>query len=1029
MDALYRVEMLGRFVVRHGSREIVRFRTQKTGALLACLARHRGRSHARDALIERFWPDSDLKAARSNLSVALNALRRQLEPPGFAAGDVLVADHARVSLNPAAFTTDIEEFEGALHAAEAGVGAPAAAWAVAVDLYGGDLLPGLYDDWVLAERDRLRDAWVAALRQAVRALSEGGEPERALGYAHRLAQADPFEEASHLALVRLYLEVGRPQDGLRHYREMERLLREELRVEPSETARALAARLRAVRPASRPPVPAAPPPSAPAPEGRDRKTRPRPDVPQPFNRFFGRAEEIAHLTGLLAPPDAGPPARLVTLTGPGGAGKTRLAVEVATRAGVEAFPGGLWFVPLSALDDPLRLGEAIRDALDLPRSAGGSNGRPALDEVAAFLNALPGGAALLLILDNFEQIAAGGAPVVWTLLSRVPALCCLVTSRRPLSLPGEHDVPMPPLPTPDERPDTPLDVLAAVPSVALFVARAQAVRPEFQITPRNAAEVAALCRELEGIPLAIELVAARARMLTPAQMRARLAERFDLLSSRRAADRADRHGSLWAALDWSYHLLSPGLRRLFAHLSVFRGGWTLEAAAGVAGGEDGGTSDPADALADSLALLRAHSLIHAAESSEAIRFGMLETVRAFAAEQLTSEEGAEVARRHAVYFREWAASADLTGPARNPWFQRFEEEFDNLRAVLTWSLRPGEGDAVVDGLRTAVALGSFWWLRGHHSEGRRWFARLLEAAGDAAPPETPGLGRSLRVAGTLAYFQGDYDAARSLLERCLAVAEAVGDEPLRGAAHETLGSAAYRQGDYARARAHYDLALACARAQGNAANTASVLGNLANVAQSTGDFDTSRALNEESLAIWRARGERNGEARTLHNLAHLVQSQGRFAEARAFYEQGLAIHREVSDRFGMGNTLRGIAEVAIAQGDLAAAGAHVRESLALARELAARPSLVEVVRTLADLARAAGALEAAAQAAGALERAREEMHYPLPPVDRETYAREQAFLRDSLGEAAFAASKAEGGGLSLEQIVVLLERALEERSL
>jgi Tetratricopeptide repeat. len=201
------------------------------------------------------------------------------------------------------------------------------------------------------------------------------------------------------------------------------------------------------------------------------------------------------------------------------------------------------------------------------------------------------------------------------------------------------------------------------------------------------------------------------------------------------------------------------------------------------------------------------------------------------------------------------------------------------------------------------------------------------------------------------------------------------------------------------------------------------------VAQSTGDFDTSRALNEEALAIWRARGERNGEARTLHNLAHLAQSQGRFAEARAFYEQGLAIHREVSDRFGMGNTLRGIAEVAIAQGDLAAAGAHVRESLALARELAARPSLVEVVRTLADLARAAGALEAAAQAAGALERAREEMHYPLPPVDRETYAREQAFLRDSLGEAVFEAAKSMGGGLSLEQAVVLLERALEERSL
>ena len=559
-----------------------------------------------------------------------------------------------------------------------------------------------------------------------------------------------------------------------------------------------------------------------------------------------------------------------------------------------------------------------------------------------------------------------------------------------------------------------------MPSVALFIDRAQAVRPDFQITARNAAEIAALCEELEGIPLAIELAAARARLLTPAQMRERLAERFGLLAAAAQRDRGERHRSLWAAMDWSYQLLSPELRRAFARLSVFRGGWTLEAAGDVAGAD-----------ADALALLRAHSLVHAAESSAAIRFGMLESLREFASEQLTPDERGDAARRHARYFREWADGARFTGGDRALWFGRFEEEFDNLRAVFARSLRPDAGGEVGEGLATAAALSSFWWLRGHLPEGRRWFARLLDAAGgEDAPATTPGLGRSLLVAGTLAFLQGDFDAARALLLRCLAAAAgATGEERLPGLAHEMLGSVAYRQGDYGQARSHYEQALARARALGHGENVASALGNLANVAQSSGDFNASRALNEECLAIWRAKGDRNGEARTLHNLANLAQSQGRLAEARGYYEQGLAIHRETADRYGMGSTLRGVAEVAIAQGEFATAAARARESLALARDLDARVSQMEILRVLTDLVRAVGEPEAAARAHGALEQIREAWNYPVPPVDREETDRAQASLRESLGPAAFDAEKAAGRALSLERALGLVEDTLAARGL
>jgi predicted ATPase/DNA-binding SARP family transcriptional activator/Tfp pilus assembly protein PilF len=1047
VDALFCVEMLGRFVLRQGSREITRFRTQKTGSLLGYLALYGSRSHPRDVLIELFWPDSDLKAARTNLSVALNALRRQLEPPGILAGAVILANRAQVRLNPHAFTTDTEAFEDALRQAETQTEAAeqVAFWRYAIELYRGDLMPGYYEDWVLTERDRLRDAYLRTLRQIIQGYARLEQPEQSLEYAHRLVQADRLDEDSHRILMRLLIQAGRQQDAWRQYLELESLLRRELQTTPSAPTREIASQLgNALEGRTRPPrrtslllesARHAPNDTGardlPFLSGSDSPGRAVRRLPSPFTRFFGREDDLARLKDVLRP--TGPSAyRLVTLTGPGGTGKTRLSIEAADRVSAE-FGGDLWFVPLADVESPLRIGEVLRDALELPHSSCHSS---ALDQVVAFLNGRKGHS--LLVLDNFEHIVSGGAAVVWTLLNRVPLLHCLVTSRHALALPGERDIPVSPLPTPPpptQGRDAILDqgtvqTISAYPSVALFIDRAQTVRPEFQITSRNAAAIAAICEKLEGIPLAIELAAARARVLTPAQMRERLEERFTVLASRRG-DKGERHRSLWAAMEWSYHLLPLELQQVFARLSVFRGGWTAEAAYAVAGSSllnpDGPTLDCRNML-DCLAQLRGHSLIQAQESSTGIRFGMLDTLREFAREQLSPDEHQEMEWYHATYFHHWVSRAQLIGVHREGWYRRFEEDFDNLRAVLAWSLRQ-ENDIVV-GLETASSMGSFWWLRGHLAEGRRWYSQLLEGAeGVSALAGEVGFIRSLKDAGALAYLQGDFAEATSLLERCIEAARLSGNEAIAAIAWETLGSVAYRQGNYDQARTRYETALAGARKQGLRSNEASALGNLANVAQSCGDFDACLAFNEACLQIWREAGERNGESRVLHNLAHLAQSQGRFGQARTFYEQSLAIKRELADPFGVSVTLRGIAEVAVVQGDYPTAAAYLRESLAMARVMDARPSLLDLLRSLSSLVQALGEREVAARMLGTMERAQDEMNYPLPPVARHSYETNQAALRQILGAASYDTALTEGRNLSLEQALAILEDTLASHNL
>jgi len=1098
----WRIDLLGGLRAAQGGRVITRFRTQKTGALLAYLAYYLNRAHPREELTELFWPEDDPAAARNSLRVALNSLRHQLEPPGVPSGAVLVADRVNVQLNPAAVKTDTAEFEAALHAAmQAANDAERLPFLQKmVELYRGALLPGYYDTWIALEQDRLAEAYLGALRQIIKRLAQERDYDGALEYARRAVRVDPLREESHRNLMRLYAAVGRPAAALEQYRELKTLLQKELGGAPSAATRQLAEQLSRIgeraagertgaqdiaerkaelaRRIESVPVTVEPePPQTTIPSFLHPPIpSPVPRLPLQFTRFFGREEEAARLTELLSrrsrvesrkQPDSRLStldSRLITLTGPGGIGKTRLAIEAAGRL-AETFGGAVWFVPLADLTDPRLIVGAIQAALRLPPSP---NVEP-LEQVVAALSQQPS----LLVLDNFEHLAAGGALVLMTLLKRIPALTCLVTSRQRLAVAGEREFPLRPLPTPEkafrrsgiqvfeEEPER----LMQFPTVQLFVDRAQAVRPDFQVTPGNAGAVAALCARLEGIPLAIELAAARAQVLTPAQMLERLSQRFDLLASRRT-DKDSRHRSLWAAIDWSYHLLSSELQRFFARLSVFRGGWTLERAEAVC--------EEPRAL-DYLAQLRGHSLITAEEGAPEMRFRLLESLREFAADQLSPEEQTALAYRHAGYFLSLAEEADskLNGPEQAKWLDMLEAEHDNLRAALNFRLAPDDNqienqtskiENIDAGLRLAAALRRFWTVRGYLNEGRAWLERALSWPQAQEPTEARA--KALNGAGTLAYLQGDYAEARLLYEASLEIGRRLGKRESIAGTLNNLGLLLWNQGNYTAARAYQEESLAIKRELGDRWGIASSLLNLGAVCRDQGEEEKARALFEESLAICRELGDQQGTSHALHNMGNLALAARDYARARALYEESLTIKRALGYMQGVATTLDNLGEIARYQEDYDAARAFYEESMAIMQELGSKSGIATSLSNLGavavlqgDYARARTLLEesltmrrtmgdqpgiaaclegfaclATAQAkskiqnpeskitrtvrlAGAATALRETIGATLTLLERTDLDRAIAAARAVLGEEAFEAAWTQGRALTPEQAI------------
>lgn len=988
MNYLWRIELFGGLRALSGERVITRCRTYKTGALLAYLALFPGRAHSREELCDLLWPEADLDAGRMNLRVALSSLRRQMEPPGTPHGAVLVADRSKIQLNPAACATDVADFEAALESSSRPGAEETAALMRAVGLYRGDLLPEIYDDWALGERERLAQAHLGALHRLTRRLTQAGDFDRALDYAHRALPLDPLCEKSYRLLMRLYGALGRPDAARQQFQTLTQLLRVEMNAAPSAETRDLAARLdapateqQASPPATLPSAPDKPRflPSEDAPAGH----APADSLPVTFTRFFGRAEERERLTALLADPQT----RLVTLTGPGGNGKTRLAVEAARGLG-GPFPGGVWFVPLADVADPRRLGDAVLAALRLPRAA-------SADPWGQIIAALAG-RPVLLILDNFEQIAAGAAPAVLSLLAKVPALTCLVTSRRRLDVPGERELPVAPLPVPDAAESA--EQLSHSASAQVFVDRAQAVRPDFTVTDRTAPDLAALCRALEGIPLALELAAARIRALSLAQMRTRLDQRFDLLASRRG-DKGTRHRSLWAAIEWSCDLLPAPLQRFFALLSVFRGGWTLEAAEAVC-------EEPA--ALEALAQLRANSLVGAEDGLPDLRFRLLESLREFGWEQLSPDDREAAGERHAAFFAAQASRADdvLQGPDQGDWLRRFEADAANLLVALDWlNVRP---ERAGEALAMTTALYHFWLLSGRQHEGRARLDSLL-----ARPGLTGGArADALTVAGNLAEAEGDLPGARARMEEGVALHLRLGREEQAARLRGDLGIVASRQGRLPEAQAHWEATLAFWQGRNEPRRAAAMLNNLGILARRQGDTDTAQVRFLECLTLYRQAGDTLRAATVLHNLGLTADSRGDLEEAVRWFEESLTLQRALGNARGVAITLNGLGMTTRKRGHLEEAQAHLAESLTIFTRMEDTGGILHNLQGLTETWIALDLPEPAAVARGALAAMYQAGEITPLAGEAEAWAGVEQALAAALGPERSAAAHARGAALS-----------------
>jgi predicted ATPase/DNA-binding CsgD family transcriptional regulator len=747
-------------------------------------------------------------------------------------------------------------------------------------------------------------------------------------------------------------------------------------------------------------------------------------------------------------------ARLVTLVGPPGVGKTRLALAVADRARA-AFAGEVWFVELAPLSDATLVASAVAGAMGVAEPPGGT--------VADALTDALRPRRALLVLDNFEHVLAA-APLVAALLARCPRLRVLTTSRAPLHLRGEHEAPLAPLavPGPDD-PDRPADAgdVAGCPAGELFVARAQAVRPDFVLTDENAAAVAEVCRRLDGLPLALELAAARLKVLSPAALLTRLDSdrRLPVLTGG-PRDAPARHRTLREAVAWSEGLLREEERVLFRRLGVFAGGFTVAAAEAVCRGS---------AALDGLTALVDGSLLRAdAGPAGEPRFTMLETVRGYALERLAAHgEEARLRWRHVAHFVALAEAARprLHGRDQEAWLDRLEAEHHNLRAALDWTVaggRPGPG------LRLAGALWWFWLVRGHLQEGRRRLQALLALADaqggarDARDAATRAL--ALRGLGVLAGRQRDLETARRASLEALDLCRALDDQ--RGAA-ETLNELARTLvylGDSAAALPLVEEGVALGRALGDPRLTGLALQNLGSATFRLGDYAAARPLLEEAAALLGAAGDAWGLAMATSDLGHVARGLGDLARARTLFGEALAIRRALGDRFDVGVSLGNLAAVAVAQGDGATARRLLTESAAALVSIGvvpavqptvemalgawaeghaglARDLLEQRLRLLALLAPSgaarlvAGALEGLAWVAGQQGQTRRALRLagaaaalaggtdpPRPAVLRETYPRWVEAARRAPGGALGRAAWADGQAMTLEQAIAYATR-------
>jgi len=954
----------------------------KQRALLAVLLLHAGQVVAVERLVDELWGEDPPDTAAHVLQVYVANLRKVLDPhrPRRAAGGVLRTQAPGYLAEPGPEALDLARFERLAAEGRAALAASDAEKAAsllrsALALWRG---PALADVVLEAsgqgEVARLEERRLAALEERIEADLALGRQAELVGELQALVAAQPLRERMRGQLMLALYRAGRQAEALAAYQQTREVLADELGIDPSRQLQELQRAVLVQDPALNWVAPPGPEGSAqvviaglPAklPPPKTRETRPT-NLPAQPTPLLGRERELKAITGLLGRDRT----RLVTLTGPGGTGKTRLALRAAEEA-LDEFPDGVFFVSLAAISDPNLVVATVAQTLGVREGAG----RTIDESLQHHLK----DKQLLLLLDNFEQVVEAAAEVS-RLVAACPLLKVLATSREPLHLPGEQQYPVPPLPIPDrpslQRPD-PL-LLSQYVAVALFTERAQAVNPDFQLTNENAHAVGEVCVRLDGLPLAIELAAARSKLLPPHAILGRLGQRLKLLTGTTRGV-PERQQTLRNTIDWSYELLPEGERALFARLAVFVGGCSLEAAEAVC--------DPCGELGvevlDGIASLVDKSLIRQQERAEGEpRFVMLETVREYALERLEADPSApEVRRRHSDYFGQLAEQArgGLEGPHQQAWLERLEEDHANLRAVLARLLDQRQAEHA---MRVVSGIWAFWLFRGHLREGQRWSEEVLA---QADPSRSVLRGDLLAILGEFYRYQGDFERSIRVKEEALPILRHT-DPRLAAAVLHDLGEiAAQAQGQYARAL----------------------------------------ELHEESMALRRQLGDQGGIAHALTGLADLAVRTGDLAQAAALYQQVLQIARELQDDTFASFAMVNLAHIARLDANGGRAAAILRDGLALAGKRRDPYVLVDGLEEAAAVAAGRDEAGHAARLFGAAAAIREASGLLAPPFPDDR-ARNLAQVRDQLG-ADFPAAWNEGLAMPLEHAVTYALEIVAEK--
>ena len=952
MSEELRLRLLGGLAVTLGDTPVRGLVTTKAQALLAYLA-VTGRSHPREALAALLWGDMPEEDARTSLRQVLSNLHKLL-------GSHLVIDRQTVAFDrQSRYWLDVTAFLSLLQGARsrAGLGRRRRL-REAVGLYRGDFLEGFFvrdapdfDEWAAGQRERLRQLALEALDDLASHHAARGEYAAGGDYLERLLELDPWRENAHRKRMLMLAYSDRRDEALHQYHVCRRVLTDDLGEEPSQETTALYKQIRAG-------TLEAPPPPRPPPNNL---------AVQPTS-LLGRDAELSRIADLLEDPAC----RLLTLVGPGGVGKTRLALEVAERV-FDDFEDGVYFVSLAPIRDTELVATSITQILGIQDSPG----RSLVDRLKDRLR----NKRTLLLLDNFEHLLPA-APLVSDHLASCPQLQVLVTSRAVLHLRAEQEFAVPLLALPDLRRLPEPALLEQYAAVALFIQRARAVRPDFAVTGENAAVVAEICHRLDGLPLAIELAAARVKLMSPPALLARLPaaagpqgsppgqHRLAVLAGG-AADMPRRQRMLRDTIAWSSDLLSDAEQQLFRCLSVYTGGCTLEAAEAVC--------TPADGLdvLEGLASLVDKSLVLRQEQPDGeVRFAMLETIREYALEQREAHGERAVPRRHAEYYLHLAetAAAQLRGPRQATWMDRLEADLDNIRAALRWYR---EQHVAAEGLRLACALIWFWWTRGPRSEGRTWlqqFAALAEQAqrdggawsgardGPVQDGDVQGgrpmdgnrdralaalRARALWGAGLLTTTLDSCAAAVPLAETSLKLAQMAEDPSQVAASLHLLGDSL---GDPAARATAYEASLTRYRALGDRQGIADCLLSMAHLARYTGDKRRAAALFEEALGYCQELGDLRSIALTLRCLAWLALDFGDDARAAALGENALALARSLKHQGSESSALSLLATLARRQGDLIRATVLAEEQVRLWNELGERLNIAEALRFLGTLA-------------------------------------------------------------------------------